>query len=81
MKKLDWYIIKKFYSTFFFAILVLAVISCVIDYSEKVDNIVSKKAPTLVVLNYYISNLIYYDYSFTMTFTVTKLIILYNQME
>ncbi len=53
IKKLDWYIIKKFLSTFFFAIMILAVISCVIDYSEKVDNIVQKKAPLLVVLNYY----------------------------
>ena len=53
IKKLDWYIIKKFLSTFFFAIMVLAVISCVIDYSEKVDNIVSKKAPLLTVINYY----------------------------
>ncbi len=53
IKKLDWYIIGKFLSTFFFAILILAVISCVIDYSEKADNIVSKKAPLLVVLNYY----------------------------
>jgi lipopolysaccharide export system permease protein len=53
MKKLDWYIVRKFYSTFFFAIMVLAVISCVIDYSEKVDNIVSKKAPLLTVMNYY----------------------------
>jgi lipopolysaccharide export system permease protein len=47
------YIIKKFLTTFFFAIMVLAVISCVIDYSEKVDNIVSKKAPLVAVLNYY----------------------------
>jgi lipopolysaccharide export system permease protein len=53
LKKLDWYIIKKFLSTFFFAIMILAVISCVIDYSEKVDNIVSKKAPFWVVANYY----------------------------
>ena len=53
IKKLDRYIIKKFLTTFFFAILILAVISCVIDYSEKVDNIVSKKAPLLVVLTYY----------------------------
>ncbi len=53
MKKLDWYIVRKFLSTFFFAIMILAVISCVIDYSEKVDNIVSKKAPLGVVLNYY----------------------------
>ena len=53
LKKLDWYIIKKFLSTFFFAIMILAVISCVIDYSEKVDNIVSKKAPFMTVVNYY----------------------------
>jgi lipopolysaccharide export system permease protein len=53
IKKLDWYIIRKFLSTFFFAIMVLAVISCVIDYSEKVDNLVSKKAPLLTVMNYY----------------------------
>src|ERR1043165_6756600 len=53
IKKLDWYIIKKFLSTFFFAIMVLAVISCVIDYSEKVDNIVSKKVPFAEVVNYY----------------------------
>lgn len=53
IKKLDWYIIRKFLTTFFFAIMVLVVISCVIDYSEKVDNIVQKKAPFSVVLGYY----------------------------
>ena len=53
IKKLDWYIIKKFLSTFVFAIMILAVISCVIDYSEKVDNIVQKKAPISAVLTYY----------------------------
>jgi len=53
IKKLDRYIIRKFIYTFLFAIMVLAVISCVIDYSEKVDNIVSKKASVLTVLNYY----------------------------
>jgi lipopolysaccharide export system permease protein len=53
VKKLDWYIIGKFLSTFFFAIMILAVISCVIDYSEKVDNFVSKKAPFWTIANYY----------------------------
>mgnify|MGYP001548892633 CR=1 FL=1 len=53
IKKFDWYIIKKFLSTFFFAIMILAVISCVIDYSEKVDNFVSKKAPLMAIVNYY----------------------------
>ncbi len=53
LKKLDMFIIRKFLSTFFFAIMVLAVISCVIDYSEKVDSIVQQKAPMLAVANYY----------------------------
>jgi len=53
MKKLDWYIIKKFVGTFFFAILILAVIACVIDYSEKVDDFVAKKAPLSEILNYF----------------------------
>lgn len=53
LKKLDWYIITKFLSTFFFAIMILAVISCVIDYSEKVDNFVQKKVPLSEILNYY----------------------------
>src|SRR5436190_6198949 len=53
LKKLDVYIIKKFLSTFFFSIMVLAVISCVIDYSEKVDSIVEQKASFWTVMNYY----------------------------
>ena len=53
IKKLDWYIIKKFWSTFFFSVIIFAVISCVIDYSEKVDNIVQKKAPFIAVFHYY----------------------------
>lgn len=53
MKKLDWYILKKFLGTFFYAILILAVIIAVIDYSEKVDEFVKRKAPTMLILNYY----------------------------
>lgn len=53
LKKLDIYLIGKFFSTFFFSILVLAVISCVIDYSEKVDSFVETKAPLGEILNYY----------------------------
>ncbi len=53
MKKLDWYIIRKFLGTFFYAIVIMAVISSVIDFSEKMDDFVNKKIPTMVVLNYY----------------------------
>ncbi len=53
MKKLDWYIAKKFVASFFFAIMILAVIACVIDYSEKVEDFVAHKAPALAILNYF----------------------------
>lgn len=53
MKKLDWYIVKKFLGTFFFAIIILAVISCVIDVSEKMDDFMRTHAPLSAILNYY----------------------------
>lgn len=53
MKKLDWYILKKFVGTFFYAIMILAVIACVIDYSEKVETFVKKNVSTAEILNYF----------------------------
>lgn len=53
MKKLDLYIIKKFLGTFFYAIMILAVIACVIDYSEKVEEFVKKQIPTNEILTYF----------------------------
>lgn len=53
MKILDRYIIKNFLGTFFYAILILALITAVIDYSEKVDDFVSRHAPAMEILNYY----------------------------
>ncbi|MBC7587971.1 MAG: LptF/LptG family permease [Chitinophagaceae bacterium] len=43
MKKIDWYILKKFLSTFFFAITLLTIIAVVIDISEKTDDFVKSK--------------------------------------
>jgi lipopolysaccharide export system permease protein len=40
MKKLDWYILKKFLTTFFFAIFLFAIIAVVVDVSEKTDDFV-----------------------------------------
>lgn len=63
MKKLDWYILKKFLGTFFYAILILAVITGVIDYSEKVDDFVKRQAPGVAIMGYY-SNFIPYMVAF-----------------
>ena len=40
MKKLDWYILKKFVTTFLFSMLLFTVIAVVIDISEKSDDFV-----------------------------------------
>lgn len=53
MKKLDWYILKRYLGTFFYAIVIMAVISCVITYSERVDDFVKHNAPLKDVLKYF----------------------------
>lgn len=53
IKKLDWYIIKKFLGTFVYALLIMAVIASVIDYSEKAKDFVQHKAPLSAQITYY----------------------------
>jgi lipopolysaccharide export system permease protein len=53
MKKLDWYILKKFYTTFFFSILMLLLVVLVIDFSEKTDDFVKAKLSFSQVVNQY----------------------------
>ena len=45
MKKIDWYILKKFLGTFVFIMLLLILITVVIDVSEKMDNFLDSNAP------------------------------------
>jgi len=40
LKKLDWYILKKFLTTFFFCVFLFTLIAVVIDISEKTDDFV-----------------------------------------
>ena len=55
MKKLDWYILKKFLTTFFFAIFLFTVIAVAVDISEKTDDFVaSGLSAKQIILQYYI---------------------------
>jgi len=55
MKILDWYIIKKFFSTFIFTMLIITVIAVVIDTSEKADDFVKSGLDTKqIIMHYYI---------------------------
>ena len=62
MKKIDWYILKKFLTTFFFCILLFTVIAVVIDISEKTDDFVkSGLGFTDIFMQYYIGFIPYID--------------------
>ncbi len=55
MKKLDWYILRKFLGTFLFIMLLLLSITIVIDMEEKIDAFVTNHATfKLVVFDYLI---------------------------
>jgi len=55
MKKIDWYILKKFLGTFVFIMLLLLGITIVIDLSEKIDDLVENHASVYnIVFNYYV---------------------------
>ena len=53
---IDRYIIRKFITTYFFAILLIIGIVIIFDISEKIDDFVSKEAPLRkIVLEYYLN--------------------------
>lgn len=55
MKKLDWYILKKFLGTFFYAILIFVVISVVIDITEKINDFINNHLTIYeIIFKYYI---------------------------
>ncbi|CAN5297803.1 LptF/LptG family permease [soil metagenome] len=55
MKKLDWYILKKFFTTFFFSIFLFTIIAVAIDISEKTDDFVRSGLSTgQIIMQYYL---------------------------
>jgi len=60
LKILDRYLIKNFLITYVFVAFVIVLIICMIDYTEKVDDFLDKKAPLKeIIIDYYL-NLIPY---------------------
>jgi lipopolysaccharide export system permease protein len=55
MKKIDWYIFRKYVGTFFFIMALLIAITIVIDISEKVDSLIGADIPlSSIVFDYYV---------------------------
>ncbi len=55
-KKLDWYIIKKFITTYLMSLLIVVAIVIIFDISEKIDSFVEREAPLkAIVFDYYLN--------------------------
>ena len=74
-KKLDWYIIKKFLGTYFFAILLILMVAVVFDISEKISDFIDKSAPLKeIVFQYYVNFLPYFAILFSSLFTFISVV-------
>ena len=81
MRKLDWYIFKKFIGTFFFAISLLIVVVIVFDVSENVDSFIKNHASLYeVVFHFYIPFIPYFINLFVYLFTFISVIFFTSKM-
>ncbi len=66
MKKLDWYILKRYLVTFLFTLLILIPIAVAIDIAEKIDKFLRHDNLTFteVAIDYYKNFIIYYANTF-----------------
>lgn len=55
MKKLDLYILRKLLTTFVFVVLILVVIICVIDFTEKNDDFIKNEVSRDLIARYYLT--------------------------
>ena len=53
IKIIDWYILKKFLTTFFFCLILLTLVVVVIDISEKTDDFAKTKLPVATIITDY----------------------------
>ncbi len=75
IKKLDWYIIRKFIGTYFFAIALIISISIVFDVNENLAKFAQYHAPLkAIVLDYYVNFVPYFANLFSPLFVFIAVI-------
>lgn len=75
MKKLDWYIIKKFLGTYIFSIVLIISIAVVFDFNDNVDKFTSNNAPWHdIFFVYYLNFIPFYTNLFSSLFVFISVI-------
>ncbi|PVX50987.1 lipopolysaccharide export system permease protein [Balneicella halophila] len=80
LKKIDWYIIKKFLGTFFFSLLLIIIVVLVFTYSEQADNFQYNNAPSDVIVKYYLTLAPFFATLFSPTFTFIAVVFFTSKM-
>jgi lipopolysaccharide export system permease protein len=81
LRKIDFYIIRKFLGTFFYAIALIISISIVFDVSENLDEFLSKDIPTKnIIFDYYFNFIPYFANLFSALFTFIAVIYFTSKM-
>lgn len=81
MRTIDYYIIRKFLGTFFYAISLLIMIVIIFDISENIDDFISKKAPlNSIIFDYYFNFIPYFVNLFSYLFTFISVIYFTSKM-
>ncbi|NDV60516.1 LptF/LptG family permease [Bacteroides sp. 519] len=75
IKRLDWYIIKKFLGTYVFAIALIISIAVVFDFNENVDKFMTNEAPwSAILFDYYLNFVPYFANLFSPLFVFISVI-------
>ena len=80
-RNLDVYIVRKFITTFFIALLLIIGIVIIFDISEKIDDFVSKEAPLkAIIFDYYVNFVPYFMNMFSPLFVFITVIFFTSKM-
>ncbi|MDC0249751.1 LptF/LptG family permease [Flavobacteriales bacterium] len=81
MKKLDWYIIKKFLGTFFFSLALILLIVIIFDISEKIDDFLKHEVSlATIIFEYYFNFIPYFGNLFSPLFIFISVIFFTSKM-
>ena len=81
IRKIDWYIAKKFILTFFLSMILIIGIVIIFDISEKIDDFVKNEAPLKeIVFNYYLNFIPYFVNMFSPLFVFITVIFFTSRM-
>lgn len=81
LQRLDWYIIRKFLTTFFLSLLLIVGIVIIFDISERIEDFVKREAPlNEIIFDYYLNYIPYFINMYSPMFVFLTVIIFTSKM-